>query len=1219
MKKGYSFKHLLLVILACSIGFSAYPQQTTFNDSWGKAGFTLQETDASHVKINYSIVEFTFSEQEIENEVLQNISLPGYFLPNDEGAPDLPGGGRYIAIPQGATAVLNITSYRTETYTDIDMAPAPRIPLDTDKGPLFYKKNDNIYSKNAFFPEKPFSLSQPTQIRGVDVVMLGITPFQYNPVTKELVVYRDVEVDITFEGGNGYFGDDNYRSRWWDPILNDILLNASMLPVIDYNQRNLNTRDDEGYEYLIVSPNGEAYQRWADSIKVFRTLQGILTGVVTLSEIGGNSASVLEDYFDYAYNYWSIKPVAVLLLGDDGDNMETNIKAPIWQSQCASDNIYADVNNNDMPDMVFARITANNEAQVETMVTKFLNYERNPPINPDFYNHPITALGWQADRWFQICAESIGGFFKNVYDKEPVRINVIYTGNPNVDPWSTATNTDIVVDYFGPDGLGYIPASPSELGGWTGGNASMINNAINSGAFLLQHRDHGGETGWSHPSYQNSDINNLVNTDLSFIFSINCLTGKYNNGSGECFTEKFHRHTKNDLNAGALGVIAASEVSYSFVNDTYVWGMYDNMWPEFMPDYGSTPEPRGQLPAFGNSAGKYFLQQSGWPYNTGSKEVTYNLFHHHGGAFLTLYSEVPQDLTIMHNPILYSETPTFTVTADEGSLIALTVNGEIIGVGEGTGAPVMIDIIPQLPPNQMIVTVTKQNYFRYSSSVDVIPPEGPYVVFDSYTINDINGNNNGEVDFGEEILLSMTTRNVGIEEAVDVLVVISLEDSYITLTDNEELFGNMLPDEYVTKSDAFAFDVSDSVPDGHKINFEVSSTDANDSTWLSYFSITTLAPALEVGRYDVDDIEGNNNGRIDPGETVDIIIEVENSGHSSALGTMGHLATTSQYLTINTSSFELGDLPGDETGYAIFNVTADDGIELGTVVDMIFVVESGFYTAGKTFYSKIGLILEDWETGDFAEFDWQMGGQAPWVITDGNPYEGTYCVKSGEINDQQSSELSLTYDVMADDTISFFYKVSSEANYDYLQFYIDNNMQGQWAGEDGWERAAYPVTAGPHIFTWVYDKDYSVSNGQDCGWIDFISFPPELVTTAYAGPDVSICEDEDCPLSGSATYYESVEWSTSGTGVFDDNTILTPVYTPGEEDINAGEVTLTLMAYGPSREDVSDDMTLTIITAPTAYAGDDALICEGEEFTVTMASAENYSALLWSTTGDGTF
>jgi hypothetical protein len=40
------------------------------------------------------------------------------------------------------------------------------------------------------------------------VVNLGITPFQYNPVTKELVVYRDIEVEISFTGGNGHFGEE---------------------------------------------------------------------------------------------------------------------------------------------------------------------------------------------------------------------------------------------------------------------------------------------------------------------------------------------------------------------------------------------------------------------------------------------------------------------------------------------------------------------------------------------------------------------------------------------------------------------------------------------------------------------------------------------------------------------------------------------------------------------------------------------------------------------------------------------------------------------------------------------------------------------------------------------------------------------------------------------------------------------------------------------------
>jgi len=57
--------------------------------------------------------------------------------------------------------------------------------------------------------------------------MLGITPFQYNPITKELIVYRDVEVEVSFEGGNNHFGEDRLRSRNWDPILKDAILNSS--------------------------------------------------------------------------------------------------------------------------------------------------------------------------------------------------------------------------------------------------------------------------------------------------------------------------------------------------------------------------------------------------------------------------------------------------------------------------------------------------------------------------------------------------------------------------------------------------------------------------------------------------------------------------------------------------------------------------------------------------------------------------------------------------------------------------------------------------------------------------------------------------------------------------------------------------------------------------------------------------------------------------------
>jgi hypothetical protein len=310
----------------------------------------------------------------------------------------------------------------------------------------------------------------------------------------------------------------------------------------------------------------------------------------------------------------------------------------------------------------------------------------------------------------------------------------------------------------------------------------MVTNALNSGAFLLQHRDHGYEYGWGEPDYNNNHINGLTNTDLSYILSINCLTGKYNI-SQECFTEKFHRHTYNDQPAGALGVLAASEVSYSFVNDTYVWGVFDHMFPDFLPQFGTTPESRGMLPAFGNSAGKIFLKYSNWPYNTNNKMVTYHLFHHHGDAFTCLYSEVPQHLTVLHNDIQLAGMESFSIQADEGALIALSVNGELIGVGTGTGATSDIPIIAQNPPNSIDVVVTKQNFFRYHAQVQVIPPNGPFVVTDAYAVNDAAGNNNGPLDYGETASLDITLKNLGTEDAEDVVITVSSNDEFITIID----------------------------------------------------------------------------------------------------------------------------------------------------------------------------------------------------------------------------------------------------------------------------------------------------------------------------------------------------------------------------------------------------------------------------------------------------
>lgn len=691
-------------------------QEITYTDSWGNQGFTVIDQTTNSIEINHSVSSFHFSKTVINGKTLDAIKIAGSFLPNEKGYPDLPVVNCFIAIPNGATISFQITGSRTESFSDIELAPAPRIPWQTETGPLEYSRNMNTYTTDAFYPEQPVIVSEITRIRGINAVMLAITPFQYNPVTKELIVYRDLKVKIDFKGGNGHFGENRLRNRWWDPLLEDMLLNYESLPDIDYSLKSKNITNDNGASYLIISSNGTAFQQWADSIRNFRTLQGILSKVVTLNDIGGNTASLIEDYINDAYNTWDIPPVAVLLLGDYGSNAANSVIAPIWQNYCVSDNIYADVNGNDLPDIVVARMCAENEVQLETMVSKVLEYEKSPPTDPDFYSHPITSCNFILNGYSQFLTESVAGYYENELGKIPNRINV--GPDPIPDVWSTAPYANLMITYFGPEGLGYIPATPGEVNCTWDGTAADVVDGINSGAFMLLHRGPAYEQGWLEPPFTNADISSLNNTNLTFVWSADCLAGKFNSAT-ECLAEKFHRHKSGDNNAGALGVVAASEITYSFLNEVFTWGAFDNMWPEFLPEAGTTLPSPGVYPAFANAAAKYSLDQTSWPVSQNQKELTYHVFHYFGDAFSTIYTEMPQELEVSHASWLLAGETSFEITANEGSLMALSVNGGLIGVAEGTGGPVTIQIPPQTFPGQMLVTVTKQNHYRYESWIPV--------------------------------------------------------------------------------------------------------------------------------------------------------------------------------------------------------------------------------------------------------------------------------------------------------------------------------------------------------------------------------------------------------------------------------------------------------------------------------------------------------------------
>ena len=134
-------------------------------------------------------------------------------------------------------------------------------------------------------------------------------------------------------------------------------------------------------------------------------------------------------------------------------------------------------------------------------------------------------------------------------------------------------------------------------------------------------------------------------------------------------------------------------------------------------------------------------------------------------------------------------------------------------------------------------------------------------------------------------------------------------------------------------------------------------------------------------------------------------------------------------------------------------------------------------------------MVEDFESGDLAAFDWVNGTSYPWAVTTTNPYEGTYCMKStNEGVNSSTSAIEITMTVAEDGEISFFAKPSSESGYDKGFFYIDDVQKMSISGSGDWVEKVYPITAGTHTYKWAYTKDSSLSSNDDCMYIDYITF-----------------------------------------------------------------------------------------------------------------------------------
>ena len=199
------FAATLLILFSCkeeSLNLS--PE----NSAWsGQTRAAIESLNANGMRVLSSSESSLVMELKVGNYAKNAVSIEGkdYFSITardahsmlQKGNPDLPEYAYSVVIPQ--TSACNVRVVNAE-YEDITLPIAPskgRAPRKTEPSAVPYTFSE-VYEKDAFYPSQLASADAPFLMRDVRGSVVRLHPFQYNPVTGILRVYKKMEVEVSF-------------------------------------------------------------------------------------------------------------------------------------------------------------------------------------------------------------------------------------------------------------------------------------------------------------------------------------------------------------------------------------------------------------------------------------------------------------------------------------------------------------------------------------------------------------------------------------------------------------------------------------------------------------------------------------------------------------------------------------------------------------------------------------------------------------------------------------------------------------------------------------------------------------------------------------------------------------------------------------------------------------------------------------------------------------
>ena len=803
-----------------------------------------------------------------------------------------------------------------------------------------------------------------------------------------------------------------------------------------YKRRFINYPKNDRYAF--VEDEGEmlivCHDKYMEAVQPlvdWKNISGRPTTIVAMSSTG-------SDLKQYIQNYYNEHPelVYLLLVGEYADI------PPYTMSGGKSDNYYGMLDGDDKyEEVIVGRLPVKSIGDAVNQVNKIIYYERDIDETATWLTNASGVAAREGEGHYGEIDYEHMDFIRDTL------LNYTYT---SVSRYYADVNN---------------PAAPAMIVEYS------------KGLGLINYCNHGSPTTWAVANFSTDDIHRLTNDNkLPIVWSVACENGQFS--IDECFGEAWMRAVNQATGAltGAIGGMF-SWISQPWLPPMYGQDEMNAILTEWREGYKHT---LGGASCNGN----IFMMDMD-PFDGPRTHDTWLLF---GDPSLMLRTDVPKTMNVnVSYQDLFIGMTALNVYAETDYGIAT------LSLGDGTiaaSAPVKNGVAnlifdPLIKEETVKLVVIGYNKITEIKEFKVKPADNAYVVYESHEFTD----DNNKLEYGETVNVSVKVKNIGLQPTADVSLKLSTDSKYITISKDNGYIDAIKASEVISLEEVFTVNVMPNIPNETKIEFVLTCTDGKD-TWITTFQSVAYSPILSI-----NDVATLSDRIIQPGETGTLKITFSNVGGANANNILVETFSSSTDIKFEKMTFVIDELTAGETSTVTADFTVAADALVGSVYEILCSVNADYATSKETYPLKVGLLGDDFETGDFSENEWKIEGKGVWVIDSTNANSGQYCIKSDMVGSNEYAKLKLQIEVMADGPLTFFVKTSCEPNYDVLEFYVNSLIVQKWSGEKPWTQYTYDMKKGVYALEWRYRKDTSGSEGEDRAYIDDIFFPPVSVVT----------------------------------------------------------------------------------------------------------------------------